>query len=71
MDSLEKDGKYRLIAYVLQKDTDGSYTVNNVISCSLIEKLTINTNSRIWIKNLRRKGIIQQQYVEYIRLLDS
>lgn len=39
MDSLGKDGKYRLIAYVLVKDTDGSYTVNNVISCSLIEKI--------------------------------
>lgn len=39
MDSLEKDGKYRLIAYVLVKDTDGSYTVNNVISCNLIEKI--------------------------------
>ena len=39
MDSLGKDGKYRLIAYVLVKDTDGS--------CSLMEKWTINTNRKI------------------------
>ena len=46
MNSLEKDGKYRLIAYVLIKHTDGSYTVNNVVSCSLMEKIDYQYESQ-------------------------
>lgn len=39
LNMLEKDGKYRIIAYILSNDKKGNYTVNNVTECNIRESI--------------------------------
>jgi hypothetical protein len=39
IEKLDEKGKYRIIAYLLNKDVDGIYRVNNVTSCAIKESV--------------------------------
>lgn len=39
IEKLDEKGKYRIIAYLLNKDEDGIYRVNNVTSCAIKESV--------------------------------